>query len=328
MSDISRIRRYVGFGLVFLFQMGMQIALVLFQLVRLDPGLTLVAVAFSSPVIFVSYRFSRLYHQISRQSQDEQGDLTTIVEESATGVRVIKAFGRMPERSALYRKHAEKLYRTNLRGVDARKRLWTLDILLLGLSVVGILLWGGIRVIDGGLTIGALAEFVLYQQMLVWPIRETGWIIAMGQEASAGADRVYELLDTRPDIADAPGAITLQTCQGEIRFEDVWFKYPGSDAWILRGIDFADLSGRDARARRHNRLRQDDYRCAAVAVLRPHLGPGDTRRQGSSGDHGRVSALARHGRVRGSDPVLGLDPRERPHGQTRRRRRRSVEGPG
>jgi len=237
-SDISRIRRYVGFGLVFLFQMGMQIALVLFQLIRIDPGLTLVAVAFSSPVIFVSYRFSRLYHQISRQSQDEQGDLTTIVEESATGVRVIKAFGRMPQRSALYRKTAEKLYQTNLRGVDARKRLWTLDILLLGLSVVGILLYGGIRVVDGALSIGALTEFVLYQQMLVWPIRETGWIIAMGQEASAGSDRVFELLDTPPDIADAPGAIALQTCQGEIRFEDVWFKYPGSDAWILRGIDF------------------------------------------------------------------------------------------
>ncbi|MEX2539931.1 MAG: ABC transporter ATP-binding protein, partial [Actinomycetota bacterium] len=237
-SDISRIRRYIGFGLVFLFQMGMQIALVIFQLIRIDAGLTLVAVAFSSPVVLVSYRFSRLYHQISRQSQDEQGDLTTIVEESATGVRVIKAFGRMPERSALYRKHAQKLYRTNLRGVDARKRLWTLDILLLGLSVVGILLFGGIRVIDGALTIGDLSAFVLYQQMLVWPIRETGWIIAMGQEASAGSDRVFELLDTPPDIADAPGAVSLATCRGEVRFEDVWFKYPGSEAWILRGIDF------------------------------------------------------------------------------------------
>jgi ATP-binding cassette subfamily B protein len=236
-SDISRIRRYVGFGLIFLFQMGMQIALVLLQLFRIDAGLAFIAVAFSSPVILVSYRFSRLYHQISRQSQDQQGDLTTIVEESATGVRVIKAFGRMPERSAHYKGQAEKLYRTNMRGVDARKRLWSRDVFLFGMSSVAILLWGGIRASAGGLSIGTLAEFVLYQQMLTWPIREMGWIIAMGQEASAAAERVFELLDTTPDIADAPDATPLESSRGEIAFEDVWFSYPESEAWILRGVD-------------------------------------------------------------------------------------------
>jgi ATP-binding cassette, subfamily B, bacterial len=242
-SDISRIRRYVGFGLVFLFQMGMQIILVLTQLVRIDAGLALLAVAFTSPVALVSYRFSRLYHQISRQSQDEQGDLTTIVEESATGVRVIKAFGRMPERSALYRKQAEKLYTTNMRGVAARKTLWSLDVFLLGMSIVAILLWGGMRAASGAMTIGALAEFVLYQQMLTWPIREMGWIIAMGQEASAAAERVFELLDTKPDIADEPGSTPLLDSRGEIALSDVWFKYPESDAWVLKGVDLDVRSG-------------------------------------------------------------------------------------
>ena len=242
-SDISRIRRYVGFGLVFLFQMGMQIALVLSQLFRLDAGLALIAIAFSSPVVLVSYRFSRLYHQISRQSQDEQGDLTTIVEESATGVRVIKAFGRMPERSAHYRKQAQKLYDTNMRGVQARKTLWSLDVFLLGMSIVAILLWGGLRVTNGALSIGALAEFVLYQQMLNWPIREMGWIIAMGQEASAASERVFELLDTQPDIADEPGATPLVHSRGEIGLEDVWFRYPESEAWVLKGVDLHVRSG-------------------------------------------------------------------------------------
>jgi ATP-binding cassette subfamily B protein len=236
-SDISRIRRFVGFGLIFLFQMGIQFAAVLVLMFRIDVGLALVSIAFCSPVVLVSHRFSRLYHQISRQSQDEQGDLTTIVEESGTGVRIIKAFGRMPERSAIFRAQAEKLFRTNLRGVVARKNLWFLDVLLLGLSFVGILLVGGPRVVSGTITLGALTQFVLYQQMLVWPVREIGWIIAMGQEASAAAERVFELLDTPPDIADAPTATPLLTSRGEIGFEDVWFQYPGSDAWILRGLD-------------------------------------------------------------------------------------------
>jgi ATP-binding cassette subfamily B protein len=236
-SDISRIRRFVGFGLIFAFQMGITFVLVLARMFTLDDGLALVSVAFSVPVIAVSYRFSRQYHQISRQSQDEQGDLTTIVEESGTGVRVIKAFGRMPQRSATFRAQAEKLFRTNLRGVKARKNLWFVDVLLLGLSFVGILFVGGQRVVAHGITIGVLTEFVLYQQMLVWPVREIGWIIAMGQEASAGAERIFELLDTPPDIADAPGATSLTTCRGEIEFEDVWFRYPGSDTFILSGLD-------------------------------------------------------------------------------------------
>lgn len=236
-SDISRIRRFIGFGLVFLFQLGIQFILVLFQLFRIDVGLAVLTVVFCTPVIFVSYRFSRLYHKISRQSQDEQGDLTTIVEESATGVRVIKAFGRMPERSAIFRNQAQKLFRTNLRGVDARKNLWFLDVLLLGLSFVVILLVGGQSVVAGGISIGALAQFVLYQQMLVWPVREMGWIIAMGQESSAASERVHELFDTPPDIADSPGSSPLTECRGEIRFEDVSFRYPESEALVLRGLD-------------------------------------------------------------------------------------------
>jgi len=236
-SDISRIRRFVGFGLVWLFILAMQFVLVLFQLFRIHPWLALVAIAFCSPVILVSYRFSRLYHRISRQSQDQQGDLTTAVEETATGVRIIKAFGRMPERSAMFRELSQRLFRTNLRGVDARKQLWSIDVLLLGLCSVAILLGGGQLVVAGSLTIGALTQFVLYQQMLVWPVREMGWIIAMGQEASAAAERVFELLDTPADIANAADATPVHESAGEIRFDDVWFRYPGSDAWILRGID-------------------------------------------------------------------------------------------
>jgi ATP-binding cassette subfamily B protein len=236
-ADISRIRRFVGFGLIFAFQMGMQFTFILARMFTLDVSLAVVSVVFCLPVIVLSHRFSRQYHQISRQSQDEQGDLGTIVEESGTGVRVIKAFGRMPERSAVFRAQAEKLFRTNLRGVVARKNLWFLDVLLLGLSFVGLLLVGGRRVMDGGITIGVLTQFVLYQQMLVWPVREIGWIIAMGQEASAAAERVYELLDTPPEIADAPNAVSLHTSRGSVRFDDVWFQYPGSDSCILRGLD-------------------------------------------------------------------------------------------
>jgi len=244
-SDIARIRRYVGFGLIFMFQMGMQFVFVLIMLFWIDARLAIVAVASTAPVIIVSYRFSILYHQISRQSQDQQGDLTTIVEESATGVRIIKAFGRMPERSALFKAQTQRIFDTNMRGVGARKRLWTLDVFLLGMSIIGIVLFGGIQVVHNpnSFSIGDLAQFVFYQQMLVWPVREMGWIIAQGQEASAAAERVWELLDTHPDIKDSPGAQPIESSTGHIRFEDVWFSYPESDVPILDGFDLEIYAG-------------------------------------------------------------------------------------
>jgi ATP-binding cassette subfamily B protein len=242
-SDISRIRRFVGFGLVWLFHLGLQFTFVLFQLFRINAGLAAIAIVFCSPVILVSYRFSRLYHRISRQSQDEQGDLTTIVEESSTGVRIIKAFGRMPERSGLFRGASQRLFDTNVRGVNARSHLWSLDVLLLGLSFVAILLFGSRFVIGGSMDFAQLTQFVLYQQMLVWPVREMGWIIAMGQEASAASERVFELLDTPPDIADTPGATPLETSRGHVEFRDVWFRYPESEDLILRGLDLEIASG-------------------------------------------------------------------------------------
>jgi ATP-binding cassette subfamily B protein len=242
-QDIARIRRYIGFGLTFLFQMVFTAIFVAVMLFRIDARLAIVAIAFSSPVLFVSQRFSRLYHQISRQSQDQQGDLTTIVEESATGVRIIKAFGRMPERSKTFRDQSRRIFDTNMRAVAARKGLWTLDVFLLGMSIIGIVLFGGIQAAHGHLTIGALTQFVLYQQMLVWPVREIGWIVAQGQEASAAAERVWELLDTHPEIKDEPGAEPLVRSDGHIRFDDVWFRYPESDSYVLKGFDLDVRAG-------------------------------------------------------------------------------------
>lgn len=236
-SDINRIRRFFGFGLLWLFILVMMFVGVLAMLFRIDAVLATVTLGFALPVAVISHRFARFYHAVSKQAQDEQGDLTTVVEESATGVRVIKAFGRMPERSTLFRVAAEKLLGTNMRAIGARARFWSLDGLLLGLNLVVILLWGGVRAADGRLSLGGLVAFVSYQMMLVWPVRDIGWIIAMAQEASAATERVFEILDTQPEVDERPDARVHDDAVGELRFEGVDFRYPGTDDWILRGLD-------------------------------------------------------------------------------------------
>lgn len=235
-SDISRIRRFLGFGLLWLFVLGATFVGVVGMLFGLDPLLACVTLASAAPVTYISYRFAKLYHAISKQAQDELGDLTTIVEESATGVRIIKAFGRMPERSALFTRQASHLRATQLRGVTARANFWSLDTLLLGMGLVVVLLWGGSRVAGGTLTLGALVAFVSYQFMLIWPVRDIGWIIAMAQEAQSASERVFELLDTPPEVADEPGAAPLPEADGHLRFEGVSFRYPGTGEWVLRDL--------------------------------------------------------------------------------------------
>lgn len=242
-TDIAVIRRFLGFGLMWLFILVALFTAVLAQLFRLDPPLALLTVVFCAPVAVVSHRFARIYHDISRTSQDQLGDLTTIVEESATGVRVIKAFGRMPERSALFRGQARRIYDTNMRGVHARALLWSADNVLLGACSVAILLFGGTRVVGGGLTLGGLVAFATYQLMLVWPVRDMGWIIAMGEEAVAASERVFELLDTEPLIRDAPDAVELVSCRGDVRFERVSFRYEDAESPVLDDLDLVIEAG-------------------------------------------------------------------------------------
>jgi ATP-binding cassette subfamily B protein len=242
-SDISAVRRFLGFGLPWLGLYGFLFAFVIAMLVHLDAMLAFVTIAATAPVAFVSHRFAKLYRAISLRSQDQQADLTTIIEESATGVRVIKAFGRMSERSAAFARRATVLRDTNLLGFAARATFWSFDNLLLSSSVVVILLLGSLRVAHGRLTLGGLVAFISYQAMVVWPIRDVGWIVANAQEAFAGAQRVFEILDTPPAVDDTPGAGALQSVRGHVRLEHVRFVYPGTRAEVLRGLDLEITPG-------------------------------------------------------------------------------------
>ena len=131
------------------------------------------------------------------------------------------------------------------------------------------LLAGALAVSHGALTVGGLVAFISYVLILVWPIEELGWILAMAEEAETAAGRVWEVFDTEPVIADRPGCARLVRARGEVRFEHVRFTYPGCRSGGAARHRPRDPSRRDARARRRDRCRQDDGRDAARAPLRP-----------------------------------------------------------
>ena len=237
MADLSVIRRFVGFGLVFLIVNSVTFVLVIVLLFRMYPPLALVTACSVLPLAFLSSRFRRRYTAVSRRVQDEQGDLTTLVEEAATGIRVIKAFGRAPLVAEQYATAARRLRGSAIESANLRATFWSLIDLVPNLTLIGVLVVGALAVGDGSLTLGGLVAFISLVLMLVWPMESLGNIVANAREADTAAGRIFEVLDTEPEIGERPDAVDLVAASGHLRLEGVGFRYPSSDGWALRDVD-------------------------------------------------------------------------------------------
>lgn len=235
-QDINSLRRFVGFCLPFLVILSFQFVYVFVLMFKLNPTLALVTVVGILPVGWISYRLSIQYRAIARRIQDQQGDLGTIIEESATGIRIIKAFGRGPLMRKTFRLQAEALRESSLGWVRLMARLWPMFDVFPNLVLGAILIIGGRGVISGDISLGSLWAFTLYVQMLIWPVDALGWILAMTEESRTATERLMEVFDTKPEIADRKGASELERCAGHIAMNDVWFRYEGGTDWVLRGV--------------------------------------------------------------------------------------------
>ena len=234
-TDLASIRRFSGFGMLFLLINVLQLTLVTGVLLHMYWPLGLVAAGAAVPIIWLSMRFERAYVVVSRQVQDEQGDLATLAEEGAVGIRVIKSFGRSRHVSAKYDESAQKLYDTSMDKVRLSARFWTFLEIIPNLAVVLVLLLGSLGVGRGDLTPGTLVAFITLMLSLVWPVASLGVILAMAQEAMTAAARVLEIFDTHPTIVS--GSRILEAPAGRLRFEGVDFAFPDSDELVLRNVN-------------------------------------------------------------------------------------------
>ena len=236
-ADIATVRRFVGFGLIWFLQTIVTFAVVFVLMAQIDWQLALVVVVCMVPIALCSHAFHERYKVIARRLQDLTGDMTTTIEEMATGVRIVKAFGRMPLLQRRFEDDAQRIREWGIRGMRARAVLWSQLNFLPNLSLVAVLLVGGANVVQGRLTIGGLVAFMNYVFMLTWPMDAIGWVLSMSEECQTASERLNEVLDSRPEIADRPGARVLERCRGRLEFRGVGFRYPRSEEWILRDLD-------------------------------------------------------------------------------------------
>jgi ATP-binding cassette subfamily B protein len=236
-SDVSTIRRFVAFGLVFFLVMVADFFVVVGLLIGLYWPLGILVGLTAIPIGWISLVFERGYVGVSRRVQDQQGDLATYVEESAVGIRVLKAFGRYRLAATQFAEHAERVADTSVRKAKLLAHFWALLEVIPGLSLAIVLLLGSYAVATGHLTVGGLVAFIALMYLLSWPVEELGWILGTAQEAATAAERILELLDSKSEIVDRPGARPLGDVRGRLRFERVSFAYPGGDTPVLRRID-------------------------------------------------------------------------------------------
>src|SRR6478752_4040013 len=236
-TDLSAIRRFSGFGLLFLVVNVLQLLVVTIVLLTMYWPLGLVVAAAAVPIIWLSMRFEKAYVVISRRVQDQQGDLATQAEEGAVGIRVIKSFGRSDHVAGRYDAASLELRATSMDKVRLSAKFWTFLEVIPNLAVVVVLLLGAIGVGRGALTPGELVAFITLMLSLVWPVSSLGVILAMAQEAMTAAARILEIFDTYPDIVDGPGDVTVVE-GGHLRFEHVDFAFPDEpDKLVLRDVN-------------------------------------------------------------------------------------------
>jgi ATP-binding cassette subfamily B protein len=304
-TDLSVVRRFLGFGAIFLVVNAVQVVTVMIFLLTLYWPLGLAVAATMTPAIWLGKRFGAGYADVSRRVQDQQGDLATLVEEAATGIRVIKSFGRGPLMQKRFGAAARTLRESSLDSVRLRAKFWSLLQLLPNLTMALVVLIGVTAVGNGALSLGGLVAFASMVVLLQWPVIDLGWILAMAQEAATASERVYEVFDEVPAVTDRAGAVPLVRSVGRVAFEGVTFRYPDAgpdEPPVLRDVDLVIEPGETVAV-----VGATGSGKSSLALLLPRLYDVTAGRITLDGHDVRdltLSSLRRHVAVAFEEPVL------------------------
>jgi ATP-binding cassette subfamily B protein len=236
-SDLTAIRRFLGFGAIFLVVNVTQYVVVMCLLIVTYPPLGVIVAGMTLPVVALSRRFGGAYSALARRMQDQSGDLATMAEEAASGIRVTKAFGRGSLLHAQFVAGGEQVRGSSLEMVALRAKFWSLLTLIPNLVMGVVVLIGGIAVAHGSMSLGALVAFTTLLVLLQWPIIDIGWTLAMAHEAATAADRIFEVFDSAPTIIDPPQPVPLINVRGQLVYDTVSFQFPDAAKPTLQDIN-------------------------------------------------------------------------------------------
>ncbi|KDN73626.1 ABC transporter [Streptomyces olindensis] len=246
-TDLSLLRMFLAFPLTFLLVNGVTILVGVVIMLLQDWTLGLVILGPALPLMVTCVVFEKRYAEAARRAQDQVGDLTTVVEESVLGIRIIKGFGRHRSQARAFRELSRKLRGTELRKARLLATIWGVIVTLPEVAIGAALVVGVVQVADGGLSAGTLVAFLSTALALRWPVESIGFLLAMTQEAATATERYFEVMDEKVEEASTtPGGGPAPVQDKGLRFDGVTFRYPDAPPGtppVLRDIDLHIRTG-------------------------------------------------------------------------------------
>jgi ATP-binding cassette, subfamily B, multidrug efflux pump len=234
-EDVNRVRMYLGPAVMYTLNLIVLVAMCIVVMLGIDVELTLYTLLPLPFMMILIYYVSKVINKRTEKVQSQQSKLSTMVQESISGIRVIKAFGKESRYSEEFKKESDQYKNLQLHLVTGDALFMPVITLLVGLSTILTIYIGAGKVMAQEITIGVIVQFVFYVNQLTWPFASVGWVTSLVQKAEAAQERINEFLSIRPAILNSASARVIVA--DEIQFEQVQFRYAESGIQALRGVD-------------------------------------------------------------------------------------------
>jgi len=235
-EDVGQVRMYLGPGIMYTINLLALFAFVLYQMIAISPILTVYVLIPLPLMSFLIYKVSSKMNMLSTDVQREQSAMSTIVQETFSGIRVVKAYSRENEVHQNFNKSADNYLKKSMRLIIVNALFMPTIVFLIGLSTILTIYLGGLMTYDGAISYGNIVAFVLYVNKLTWPFASIGWVTSINQRAAASQTRINEFLKIEPTIVN-PTNKPLEL-QGKIEFVNVSYTYENSGIEAIRGLNF------------------------------------------------------------------------------------------
>ena len=235
-EDVSKVRMYFGPAIMYGITLLTLFLMVIPFMFSINFKLTIYSLI-PLPILSLSiYLVNNIIHKRSEKIQESLSNLSTFVQEAFSGIRVIKAFDREEDINLQFEKESTDYKNKSLKLAFVQAVFFPLIMSLIGLSVILTIYIGGVEVFNGSISTGVIAEFIIYVNLLTWPVAALGWITSIIQQAAASQKRINEFLEKKTDIISTENL--EKNLAGTIEFENVDFIYPDSGIHALKNISF------------------------------------------------------------------------------------------
>lgn len=228
-SDVQAMRELSGFGASLLVYNSFMILAVVTWMVLVNPAYALASLLSMPALLAFAVRYSGRSGPVFRSIQDQIASMTASVQESVSGIRVVKSFAQENQERERFRSENDAVLKKNLQASRINAFYHPAMDFCASLGTIAVIWYGGRLYARGGLTAGEIAAFLSYIWMLIWPVRSIAWLISIFQRAVAGGARVFEILDTRREVSSRPGVEPIDAVSGRIEFRSVNFSYDSGE---------------------------------------------------------------------------------------------------